>query len=48
MQEHSDMVDALAARDGARLADIMRGHLQRKAEAVLETLKADTRTVEPS
>jgi DNA-binding GntR family transcriptional regulator len=48
MQEHSDMVDALAARDGARLADIMRGHLQRKAEAVLETLKADTRTVQPS
>ncbi|NGM87606.1 GntR family transcriptional regulator [Parapusillimonas sp. SGNA-6] len=48
MQEHGDMVDALAARDGARLAEIMRGHLQRKAEAVLETLKANPGTVDPS
>jgi DNA-binding GntR family transcriptional regulator len=48
MQEHGDMVDALAARDGARLAEIMRGHLQRKAEAVLETLKANPATVDPS
>ncbi|HWL29458.1 MAG TPA: GntR family transcriptional regulator [Burkholderiaceae bacterium] len=48
MEEHSQMVDALAARDGARLADIMRGHLQRKAEAVLETLKANPPTVDPS
>ena len=40
MEEHGDMVEALAARDGPRLAAIMRSHLQRKAEAVLETLKA--------
>jgi DNA-binding GntR family transcriptional regulator len=39
MQEHADMVDALSARDGARLALIMRAHLQRKGEAVLEGLK---------
>ncbi|MGB3289968.1 MAG: GntR family transcriptional regulator [Burkholderiaceae bacterium] len=39
MREHLDMVDALAARDGPRLADIMRTHMRRKGEAVLETLK---------
>lgn len=39
MQEHIDMVNALVARDGARLASIMRTHLQRKGEAVLEGLK---------
>ncbi|SHG92417.1 GntR family transcriptional regulator [Pollutimonas bauzanensis] len=39
MQEHIDMVEALAARDGERLARIMRIHLQRKGEAVLEGLK---------
>ncbi len=39
MLEHIDMVNALAARDGARLASIMRTHLQRKGEAVLESLK---------
>jgi DNA-binding GntR family transcriptional regulator len=39
MLEHLDMVDALASRDGSRLADIMRTHLRRKGEAVLETLK---------
>jgi len=38
MREHLDMVDALAARDGARLGEIMRAHLRRKGEAVLETL----------
>lgn len=39
MREHLDMADALAARDGPRLATIMRTHLQRKGEAVLEDLK---------
>lgn len=39
MQEHIDMVGALSARDGARLAFIMRTHLQRKGETVLEELK---------
>ncbi|UYO92551.1 GntR family transcriptional regulator [Pollutimonas sp. M17] len=39
MREHLDMVDALASRDGPRLAGIMRTHMRRKGEAVLETLK---------
>ena len=38
MREHIDMVEALAARDGPRLAAIMRAHLQRKGETVLEAL----------
>jgi DNA-binding GntR family transcriptional regulator len=37
-QEHAEMVDALAARDGARLATILRRHLKHKGETVLETL----------
>jgi len=39
MQEHLDMVDALEARDGARLATILRSHLRMKSEAVLESLR---------
>lgn len=39
MREHLDMVDALASRDGPRLAQIMREHLRRKGEAVLESLR---------
>jgi DNA-binding GntR family transcriptional regulator len=39
-REHTEMVDALEARDGARLAAILRAHLMKKAEAVLETLEA--------
>ncbi|CAM3948454.1 GntR family transcriptional regulator [Bordetella muralis] len=44
MREHLEMVDALASRDGPRLAQIMRDHLRRKGEAVLESLRlhADT------
>jgi DNA-binding GntR family transcriptional regulator len=37
-REHAEMVDALAARDSARLAKIMRNHLKHKGESVLETL----------
>ncbi len=37
-REHADMVDALAARDSARLATIMRKHLKHKGESVLESL----------
>ncbi len=49
MREHIDMVDALAARDGARLALIMRNHLQRKGETVLEDLKlAASRSHDPA
>jgi DNA-binding GntR family transcriptional regulator len=39
MLEHAEMVEALAARDGARLSALLRNHLQRKGEAVLEGLK---------
>ncbi|MVW70415.1 GntR family transcriptional regulator [Bordetella sp. 15P40C-2] len=38
MSEHLEMVDALAARDGLRLGRLMRQHLRRKGEAVLEAL----------
>jgi DNA-binding GntR family transcriptional regulator len=36
-QEHEAMVDALEARDGERLARILREHLRAKCEAVLES-----------
>lgn len=39
MQEHIEMVQALSDRDGPRLASILRSHLRRKGEAVLEGLK---------
>jgi len=39
MREHLEMAEALASRDGPRLAQIMRQHLRRKGEAVLEDLK---------
>src|SRR3546814_3367526 len=44
MREHLEMADALASRDGPRLAQLLRQHLRRKGEAVLENLKlaADT------
>ena len=48
MQEHLEMADALASRDGPRLAQIMREHLRRKGEAVLENLKLATDGVEAS
>ena len=37
--EHAQMVALLEARDGARLAAMLSGHLQRKGEAVLEGLR---------
>lgn len=37
-REHAEMVEALEARDGARLAQILRHHLYRKGEAVLAGL----------
>ncbi len=39
-REHAQMVEALEARDGARLAALLRGHLTRKGDAVLEALGA--------
>jgi DNA-binding GntR family transcriptional regulator len=38
--EHRDMIDALAARDGATLRDILVRHLKSKLQAVLERLEA--------
>jgi DNA-binding GntR family transcriptional regulator len=40
-REHVAMVEALEARDGDRLAQILRRHLREKGEAVLEALRAD-------
>jgi DNA-binding GntR family transcriptional regulator len=37
-QEHAQMVEALEARDGARLSALLRRHLERKCEAVLAGL----------
>jgi len=39
-QEHAAMVDALEARDSTRLAALLREHLNRKGEAVLDALRA--------
>lgn len=35
-REHAEMVEALEARDGARLAAILKDHLREKCQAVLE------------
>ena len=39
MREHSEMAQALEARDADRLADIMRQHLERKCAAALRALR---------
>jgi DNA-binding GntR family transcriptional regulator len=44
--EHRAMVEALAARDGARLRDILVNHLRSKLQAVLETDVPETDVVE--
>jgi DNA-binding GntR family transcriptional regulator len=38
-RQHAEMVEALEARDGPRLAAILREHLHDKCQAVLETLR---------
>ena len=43
-REHAEMVEALEARDGARLAKILRTHLHQKGEAVLDALMAQAGT----
>jgi DNA-binding GntR family transcriptional regulator len=45
-REHSDMVEALEARDGARLATILRSHLHEKCEAVLDGRRAEREAAE--
>lgn len=41
MAEHEDMLAALEARDGPRLAKVLRDHLQNKCEAVKEALRQE-------
>ena len=38
-RQHADIVDALEARDAARIAAILRDHLEHKGEAVLDGLR---------
>lgn len=45
-REHSDMVAALEARDGARLGAIMSEHLHEKGQAVLEGRRAERQSTE--
>jgi DNA-binding GntR family transcriptional regulator len=40
-REHAAMVDALEARNGARLGAILREHLRAKGQAVLDTRRAE-------
>ena len=40
-REHAEMVEALEARDGARLGAILRHHLREKCQAVLEGRRAE-------
>jgi DNA-binding GntR family transcriptional regulator len=42
MKEHSQMIDLLAARDGATLRDLLVTHLHHKRDVVLEMMKAGT------
>lgn len=41
VQQHEQMIDALAARDGARLRELMSGHLRQKRDTVLALLHED-------
>lgn len=41
VQEHEEMIKALDARDGARLAAVLRQHLMEKRDAVLQLLAAE-------
>ena len=41
MAEHEDMLAALEARDGKRLALVLRDHLQNKCEAVKEAIRRE-------
>jgi DNA-binding GntR family transcriptional regulator len=43
--EHGQMIAALEARDGARMARLMRQHLDEKKQAVLDTLRSDAEPV---
>ena len=42
MQEHTQMMEALDARDGAALRQILKTHLEHKRDTVLELMRAGT------
>jgi DNA-binding GntR family transcriptional regulator len=44
-QEHSQMIDALAARDAAGLRQLLITHLHHKRDVVLEMMRAGTLTM---
>lgn len=46
-RDHAEMVEALEARDGARLAAILRAHLTHKGEAVLDAMRVRRPAVSP-
>src|SRR5690606_32672838 len=47
-REHVQMVDLIEARDAAGLAALLRGHLHRKGEAVLEGLRENLANASPA
>ena len=46
VEEHQEMLDALKARDPARMRKIMMTHVQNKRDVVIQLLKAETPEVE--
>lgn len=46
-QDHTMMVEALEARDGARLATILRAHLIQKGDTVLDAMRLASRDIAP-
>ena len=46
VEEHQEMLDALKARDPARMRKIMMTHVQNKRDVVIQLLKAETPKVE--
>jgi len=42
VHDHEEMIEALEARDGKRLSNILRHHLLEKRDAVLSMLQANT------
>jgi len=46
VEEHQEMLDALKARDSARMRRIMIGHVQNKRDVVVQLLKAESKLAE--
>ena len=47
VEEHEEFLEALQARDGERLATLLKTHIENKAKVVLETLRAAEADSEP-